>query len=160
MWNAKATVTDTTDRQTRGLIVGNGPSNCTASAVTTVPPTACQSQMRAPRTGLRANSDPPASIYESAGWLSRCAEITADPGIGLIWSWRREVQTKFKFSSSPMQSPWMWLFSMNVSVYTIRCDIFTFTQIFNFQPPSLLWSERVKKFDSKYDLFTGSLFTV
>jgi len=25
---------------------------------------------------------------------------------------------------------------------------------------SLLWSERVKKFDNKYDLFTGSLFTV
>jgi len=31
---------------------------------------------------------------------------------------------------------------------------------FNFKPPSLLWSERVKKFDNKYDLFTGSLFTV
>jgi len=31
---------------------------------------------------------------------------------------------------------------------------------FNFQPPSLLWSKRVKKFDNKYDLFTGSLFTV
>jgi len=31
---------------------------------------------------------------------------------------------------------------------------------FNFKLPSLLWSERVKKFDNKYDLFTGSLFTV
>ena len=28
---------------------------------------------------------------------------------------------------------------------------------FNFQPPSLLWSERVKKFGNKYDLFTGSV---
>jgi len=31
---------------------------------------------------------------------------------------------------------------------------------FNFQPLSLLWPERVKKFDNKYDLFTDSLFTV
>jgi len=31
---------------------------------------------------------------------------------------------------------------------------------FDFQPPSLLWYQRDKKNDNKYDLFTANLFTI